>query len=582
MTTPKAKLHELTLTTAQQATTVNADLSIIDQGIDGTVKSRGVNTPPGSPSDGDAYIVGTSPTGVWAGKGNQIAFWRNSAGAWQFMTPLEGWTRRVQDDDDAGGVPKEYGYTGSAWVQPMVSASFAGGTLSAALNEAPIVTLASASTVRIGAAAANTISISGTTAIIAFDIIAAGAIRRLVFQGALTLTHHSTAQILPTGANITTAAGDVAEFVSLGSGNWRCTAYMRADGTPLAGAGVGGGLANWTDAISTSAPNASIPTASLASTNAATNVDAAIVPKGTGALLSRVPDSTSAGGNKRGTYAVDWQLLRTSAAQVASGNYSTIGGGYRSTASGQYSTIPGGYQCTASGQYTFASGDTCTAMQDYAFAFGSSSSASNTYAISIGFTNSASGVASVALGYNVTASGFASLCVGRASTANADYSVVFGYNATARGIIGYEAKGNGVFSAVGDAQRGRLVMRRSTTTATAAVATSDASSAGATNQIVLPNTSAFKFHGDVVARDSSGNAASWAIKGLIKRGANAAATALVGTPTVSQDFADAGASSWVVAISADTTNGALAVTVTGAASTSIKWVADIETVEVVG
>jgi phage-related tail fiber protein len=109
-----------------------------------------------------------------------------------------------------------------------------GGTLSGALNLAPVATLASASTVNIGAAAANDISITGTTTITAFDTIASGAHRNLIFAGALTLTHNGTSLILPGAANITTAAGDVAQFVSLGSGNWRCTGYMKADGTLIA------------------------------------------------------------------------------------------------------------------------------------------------------------------------------------------------------------------------------------------------------------------------------------------------------------------------------------------------------------
>lgn len=122
---------------------------------------------------------------------------------------------------------------GSGGIFQYSSGAFTGGTLSSALNEAPIATIASASTVNIGAAAANTISISGTTTITAFDSIASGARRLLHFQGALTLTHNGTSLILPTGANITTAAGDCAAFVSLGSGNWRCTGYMKANGTPL-------------------------------------------------------------------------------------------------------------------------------------------------------------------------------------------------------------------------------------------------------------------------------------------------------------------------------------------------------------
>jgi len=110
---------------------------------------------------------------------------------------------------------------------------FAGGTLTQALNHAPSVSLASAATVNIGAAAANAITITGTTTITAFGTIADGAIRVLTFADALTLTHNATGLILPGGANIATAAGDVAVMLSLGSGNWRCIAYQRASGTVL-------------------------------------------------------------------------------------------------------------------------------------------------------------------------------------------------------------------------------------------------------------------------------------------------------------------------------------------------------------
>jgi hypothetical protein len=110
--------------------------------------------------------------------------------------------------------------------------------LAGALDEAAIVTLASAATVAIGAAQSNTIQISGTTTITSFDTVASGAVRRLVFSGALTLTHNATKLILPGAANVTTAAGDAATFVSLGGGNWRCVGYQLA-----ASAGGGGGSA---------------------------------------------------------------------------------------------------------------------------------------------------------------------------------------------------------------------------------------------------------------------------------------------------------------------------------------------------
>ncbi len=113
--------------------------------------------------------------------------------------------------------------------------TFTGGTLTSALNEAPTVTIASSATPAIFSAAGNTISMTGTTTVTGFDTIASGAVRRVVFTGVLQLTYNATSMINITGANITTAAGDSAEFLSLGSGNTRMLRYQRANGQALAG-----------------------------------------------------------------------------------------------------------------------------------------------------------------------------------------------------------------------------------------------------------------------------------------------------------------------------------------------------------
>lgn len=110
-----------------------------------------------------------------------------------------------------------------------------------AINENPPITIASAAMVPIGSAAANTINISGTTAITAFDSTVAGARRALVFSEALTLTHDATKLILPGAANIVTAAGDVVEVESLGGGNWKCMSYVRAAKSPDLVTSVGQG-----------------------------------------------------------------------------------------------------------------------------------------------------------------------------------------------------------------------------------------------------------------------------------------------------------------------------------------------------
>lgn len=100
-------------------------------------------------------------------------------------------------------------------------------------NESKSVDIASAATTDIGAATAPFVHVTGTTTITALGTVQAGTRRIVVFDGVLTLTHNATSLILPSGANITTAAGDVASFVSEGSGNWRCVDYVRASGQPL-------------------------------------------------------------------------------------------------------------------------------------------------------------------------------------------------------------------------------------------------------------------------------------------------------------------------------------------------------------
>jgi hypothetical protein len=93
-------------------------------------------------------------------------------------------------------------------------------------------TKASAATCDIGSVPEYRVKVTGTTTITSFG---AGTNKRklLRFTDALTLTHNATSLILPGAADLVTAAGDVAEFVSDASGNWRCTNYERASGKAL-------------------------------------------------------------------------------------------------------------------------------------------------------------------------------------------------------------------------------------------------------------------------------------------------------------------------------------------------------------
>lgn len=79
----------------------------------------------------------------------------------------------------------------------------------------------------------NYFDVTGTTTITSMNTMGVGTQITLHFDGALTLTHHSTDLVLPSGANITTAAGDEATFIEYASGDWRCVNYQKADGTPV-------------------------------------------------------------------------------------------------------------------------------------------------------------------------------------------------------------------------------------------------------------------------------------------------------------------------------------------------------------
>ena len=120
--------------------------------------------------------------------------------------------------------------------------------------------------------------------------------------------------------------------------------------------------------------------------NAATNVNAVILPKGTGANTAQTPDGTTAGGNARGNYATDWQKNRSQAAHVASGIGSTILGGIQNTASGNYS-IAGNSQCIASGTNSTAFILAALASGLRSFAAGTNAQATDQYSAALGALN---------------------------------------------------------------------------------------------------------------------------------------------------------------------------------------------------
>jgi hypothetical protein len=200
-------------------------------------------------------------------------------------------------------------------------------------------------------------------------------------------------------------------------------------------AGGGGGLTNITETLHTASPNNTVNAEQLAVTGGTTNVDLVLTPKGTGAFIfGPRPDSTATGGNKRGTSALDLQLSRTSADQIAVGNDS-VAIGNRNRSSGVRSVTIG------SANQTGATG---------AMAFGQNSSATGGNSLATG-EGIASGEGAWAHNYLSLASGVSSLA--------------FGFYAVAP-IRGQRSYCSGIFSANGDAQDGAWIARNSTTNTT--------------------------------------------------------------------------------------------------------------------
>ena len=94
--------------------------------------------------------------------------------------------------------------------------------------------IASATETDIGGSSGQYVEVTGAITITSFNTTDAGVRRIVWFMSAnLTLAYNATSLILPGNANITTVAGDVGTFISLGSGNWVCVDYLRDDGKAI-------------------------------------------------------------------------------------------------------------------------------------------------------------------------------------------------------------------------------------------------------------------------------------------------------------------------------------------------------------
>jgi hypothetical protein len=181
--------------------------------------------------------------------------------------------------------------------------------------------------------------------------------------------------------------------------------------------------------------NASKPVHQLKVLGTETDIDIALSSKGTGAILAQIPDGTVAGGNKRGNNAVDLQMVRTNAAQVAGGASSTISGGEKNATSVDYASIGGGSENTVGKIGGTIAGGTLNTIGGTQYS-----------AILGGYGNTANGNRTAIGGgsENETDSEYSVVSGGYRNKARADRSAIFGgaeltLSGTATGSFGFNA-----------------------------------------------------------------------------------------------------------------------------------------------
>jgi hypothetical protein len=371
------------------------------------------------------------------------------------------------------------------------------------------------------ATAAGGVTLGGAPGAHGFEVVTpASTVNRVLASGAAAGAAVSLAA-QGTDANLTL------ELRPKGTGTLRATAPVQVNNAG------GGNVARLQGAAAGAPPMLGVDAVASADANVGVVLG---MPKGTGAISAQLPDNAVAGGNGRGANAVDWQVSRTGTTQVASGANAVISGGLRNTASGSAAAVTGGQANIASGSWSAVGG-----------------------------------------GQSNTASGSFSWTPG-------------GQQADARSAYGKGVWSAGQFAISGDAQAAEQMLRRQTTDATQTRLTADNAVPGMANSLPLPNSGTYLARLLVVARQvggtagTAGDSAAWEVSALIKRGASAAATSLVagGGAVLAPSLNDAAAAAWRLAVTADVTNGGLALSGTGETNKTINWVARIASVEAVG
>lgn len=337
------------------------------------------------------------------------------------------------------------------------------------------------------------IAVSTATAI--FDFVGAGV--------AVTSTNTTLVTVSIEAEPLTTATTATLGGVIIGNG------ITITDGV----ISVREGLEYWTE-NKLVIDNSQTAVVSLIALGTETNVSAILKAQGQGAV-----GNDNSGGN-RGAYAVDWQRIRGTTVQVASGDYAVIAGGSFNQASGLHSVIIGG----------------------------NNNKNDSAYSVILGGVNGNTRGITGAVVTPHYATGGASNSSGKIQSAQ---YLLSGDTLQSNSPIDLTTDGSGNIAA--------------------------------SNQITLVDNSVIHFKGTVVAKEintiQDPEIAVWEIIGTAYRRVGNTTTDLVSvvTPILIDSTTS---TSWQLVISTENNLGCILIQAQGSALQQIRWVAKIETVEV--
>jgi hypothetical protein len=330
------------------------------------------------------------------------------------------------------------------------------------------------------------------------------------------------------------------------------THVLTSNGAGLAptfqAAAGGGGLTDITETLHTTAPNNTVNAVELEVTGGTTNTDLVLTPKGTGAfILGPEPDGTATGGNKRGARAVDLQTSRNAATKVASGAGSIQCGSNNTT--------------TQADGATFGSGNNNTGSQG-AVTLGSDNTNSTKQGFCVGGINSLTAIEySQIIGYACSNSAYHSGTWGMFNAHSARNAYTLGtYGSGTR--PGTFVFAGGRFGGTGDAQFAMPILRATTSDATPTELLLETSA-----RFTIPASGIIAGTISLVGTRTDGSAVAHYLRQFCLKNVAGTTSEVYSPITIGTDNA-AGTS---IAITANDTNDALKIEVTGIAAQNWRW-----------